>query len=131
MKLKTLHEAKKSPVAETGFDGDIEKLTIENNNFRKVLYTTHNTQLVLMTLKVGEDIGEEVHKDGSQFFRFEEGQGVVKIGEKEVNVKDGSAVIVPQGMLHNVSNTGSSPLKLYALYSPPQHDDGVVDKNKP
>ena len=124
-------DSKDDPVAEVGFDGDIEKLTINNTNYRKVLYTTKNTQLVLMSLKPGEEIGEETH-NGSQFLRFEAGQGKAVMGDKEVAVKDGSAVVVPQGMNHNIINTSSSEdLKLYALYSPPQHEDSLIQQDKP
>jgi len=126
MKLKKLFEAEKAD----GFSVNIETDTIKNNNFRKVLFTTPRTQLVLMSLKPGEEIGEETHK-GDQFFRFEKGTGKMVINGKESNLKDGSSVVVPEGALHNVINTGDEPLKLYAVYSPPQHKDGTVDKTKP
>ncbi len=113
-----------------GFHTDIEQDTLANKNFREVLFTTEKTQLVLMTLQPDEEIGEEVH-DGDQFFRFEEGEGKILIGEQEYGVTDGSAAVVPQGVNHNVINTGDQPLKLYAIYSPPQHEDGTVDKTKP
>lgn len=114
-----------------GFHVDIETETTENSNFRKVLFTTEKTQLVLMSLNPGEDIGEETH-DGDQFFRFEAGVGQIIIGEDTFEVKDGDAAVVPQGVVHNVINTSDSEdLRLYALYAPPQHEDGTVDEEKP
>lgn len=109
-----------------GYKVDIENLTIGNNSFRKVLYTAENCQLVLMSLKPGEEIGSEVHKDGDQFFRFEAGEGKVIINDTEYQVKNGDAVIVPAGAQHNVINTSTSdPLKLYTIYAPPHHLDGI------
>lgn len=126
-----LTESKDVPVAKTGYSVDVEKETTTNPNYRKVLYTTHNTQLVLMSLKPGEEIGEETHQSGSQFIRFESGTGKVTMGDEKVNVKAGTAVVIPQGMKHNVTNTSKSQhLKLYVLYSPPEHDDGTVQKTK-
>lgn len=114
-----------------GFVADIEEETLKNTNFRKVLYTGKFSQLVLMRLAPGEEIGEEVHDDVDQFFRFEEGQGVVEIDGKKHNVTDGSAVVVPSGARHNVINTGAmTDLKLYTIYSPPEHQDKVVRKTK-
>lgn len=114
-----------------GFFGHIEKDTLENDNFRKVLYTANNCQLVLMSLAPGEDIGMEVHDEGDQFFRFEKGQGKVIIDESEYEVGDGNSVIVPQGARHNVINTSEiDDLKLYTIYAPPHHLDGVVRKTK-
>lgn len=113
-----------------GFVDDIEKLTTENSDFRRVLYTGANLQLVLMTLKPGEEIGEEVHDDRDQFFRFEEGQGKVVIDGVAHEVEADFAVIVPAGARHNVINTGSEALKLYTLYGPPEHRDGVVHRTK-
>jgi mannose-6-phosphate isomerase-like protein (cupin superfamily) len=116
---------------DAGFNTNIEKATISNNNFRKVLFTGPEMQLVLMSLKPNEDIGEEVH-DGDQFFRFESGKGRVTIGKDEIAVGDGDVVIVPTGANHNVTNTSDEEdLKLYALYAPPQHKDGVINKEKP
>src|SRR5215218_602618 len=91
-----------------GFVDNIEKLTVENADFRRVLYTGHNIQLVLMTLKPGEEIGEEVHDDRDQFFRVEEGEGEVWIDDVRTPIKDDDAIIVPQGARHNVVNTGSA-----------------------
>ena len=113
-----------------GFHDNIEKLTTANSNFRRVLYTGKNIQLVLMTLQPGEEIGAEVHADRDQFFRFEEGSGQVDIDQNCHNVVDGSGVIVPAGSRHNVRNNGTEPLKLYTLYAPPEHKDGVVQSTK-
>jgi mannose-6-phosphate isomerase-like protein (cupin superfamily) len=114
-----------------GFVGKIEKDTVKNKDFRRVLYTGKFSQLVLMSLKPGEEIGEEVHDDVDQFFRFEEGKGVVVIDDVENEVKDGVAVVVPSGAKHNVINTSKkNDLKLYTIYSPPEHQDGVVRHTK-
>ncbi len=114
-----------------GFNTNIEKETIENENFRKVLYTGKNSQLVLMSLLPNEDIGMEVHPDNDQFFRFEKGQGKVIIDGTEYEVADGSAVIVPAGSQHNVINTSDSErLNLYTIYSPAHHKDGIVRATK-
>lgn len=113
-----------------GFVEDIEKLTTENKDFRRVLYTGKYLQLVLMTLKAGEEIGEEVHEDHDQFFRIEAGKGQVIIDGKATDIEDDDAVIVPAGARHNVVNTGDQPLKLYTLYGPPEHRDGVVRTTK-
>jgi mannose-6-phosphate isomerase-like protein (cupin superfamily) len=112
-----------------GFIDNIEKLTKENNNFRKVLYTGRYSQLVLMSLKPGEEIGEEVH-GLDQFLRIEEGRGKAIVGALEYDIEDGTAIVVPAGTLHNVINTGNIPLKLYTIYSPPNHRDGVVHPTK-
>ena len=114
-----------------GFVQNIEEATMRNNNFRRVLYTAKKSQLVLMSLKPMEEIGMEVHKDNDQFFRIEAGQGKVIIDGNEYAVKDGFAVVVPAGSEHNVINTsGSEPLKLYTIYSPAHHRDGVVHATK-
>lgn len=113
-----------------GYCDDIEKQTTSNADFRRVLYTGKNLQLVLMTLQPGDEIGSEVHTDRDQFFRFEEGEGVVVIDGKENAVEDGTGVIVPAGARHNVINRGNAPLKLYTLYGPPEHKDGVVQSTK-
>lgn len=113
-----------------GFVDDIEKLTVENDLFRKVLYTGKNLQLVLMTLQPGEEIGAEVHEGHDQFFRIEEGEGEVVIDGKTSPIKDDDAIIVPAGAKHNVINTGSEPLRLYTIYGPPEHRDGVVHETK-
>jgi mannose-6-phosphate isomerase-like protein (cupin superfamily) len=113
-----------------GYHDDIEQQTTGNSDFRRVLYTGHHLQLVLMTLQPGDEIGAEVHEDRDQFFRFEEGRGQVDIDDNTYDVVDGSGVIVPAGARHNVRNTGDDPLKLYTLYGPPEHKDGVVQSTK-
>ena len=113
-----------------GYHDNIETQTTGNSDFRRVLYTGKNLQLVLMTLQPGEEIGSEVHEDRDQFFRFEEGNGKVDIEDNCYAVEDGSGVIVPAGARHNVRNTGNEPLKLYTLYGPPEHKDGVVQATK-
>jgi len=114
-----------------GFKTAIELETKKNTDFRRVLYTGKNSQLVLMSLKPGEEIGMEVHDDVDQFFRFEAGEGKVLIDGAEHKVKDGDAVIVPCGAKHNVVNTSKSEdLKLYTIYSPPEHMDKVVRHTK-
>lgn len=112
-----------------GFVTDIETDTKRNTFFRKVLYTGKTSQLVLMALKPNEDIGEEVHEDIDQFFRIEDGEGKVIINGNETLLKDGSAFIVPQGAKHNVI-AGKNGLKLYSIYSPPNHKDGTIHKTK-
>ncbi len=113
-----------------GYNDNIEKLTLENDNFRKVIYTAKFSQLVVMSLKPKEEIGEEIH-DGDQFFRFEKGTGEAVLDGKSQKVSDGDAVIVPAGAKHNIINTSASePLKLYTIYSPPHHRDGVVHATK-
>ena len=114
-----------------GYVVDIEKETNKNTDFRRVLYTGKHSQLVLMSIKPGEEIGEETHEDVDQFFRFEEGEGKVIIDGVEHRVKDGNGVIVPAGARHNVINTSKLvDLKLYTIYSPPEHQDGVVHHTK-
>ena len=102
-----------------------------NANFRRVLYTGKNSQLVLMNLKPGEEIGEEVHKTIDQFFRFEKGEGTVSIDGIKQKINDGDAIMVPAGAKHNVTNTSKTKeLRLYTIYSPPEHQDGTVRKTK-
>ena len=113
-----------------GFVGNIEKLTKENTDFRRVLYTGKSIQLVLMTLKEGEEIGAEVHDDRDQFFRVEAGKGEVLIDGVRTPIEDDDAIIVPAGARHNVKNTGKEPLQLYTLYGPPEHKDGTVHVTK-
>jgi len=113
-----------------GYVDNIEKATLANADFRRVLYTGKHVQLVLMTLPPGCDIGEEVHEDRDQFFRIEEGEGVVRIDGVDNKVADDFAVIVPAGARHNVINTGDAPLRLYTIYGPPEHKDGVVHVTK-
>lgn len=110
-----------------GYIGNIEEITENNNNFRHVLYTGKYTQLVVMSLKPGEDIGMEVHHDVDQFFRFEEGEAKVIIDGEESTVQEDMVVIVPAGAEHNIINTSKTEdLKLYTLYSPPNHPGGTV-----
>ena len=113
-----------------GYCENIEKRTVENEDFRRVLYTGQNLQLVLMALPPGCDIGEEVHPDRDQFFRFEEGSGVVRIDGVDNRVEGDFAVVVPAGARHNVINTGEVPLRLYTIYGPPEHKDGIVQSTK-
>ena len=114
-----------------GYYGEIEKLTLENENFREVLFTGENSQLVLMALKPGEDIGMEIHDDVDQFFRFEAGEGKVMIDDNEYRVQDGDAVIIPAGAKHNVINVSETEsLKLYTIYSPPNHPDGTIHETR-
>jgi mannose-6-phosphate isomerase-like protein (cupin superfamily) len=113
-----------------GYVDNIEKATVANEDFRRVLYTGRNLQLVLMTLPPGCDIGEEVHVDRDQFFRIEKGEGVIRIDGTDNAVADDFAVIVPAGARHNVINTGTAPLRLYTIYGPPEHKDKVVHRDK-
>jgi mannose-6-phosphate isomerase-like protein (cupin superfamily) len=112
-----------------GFVQDIEALAIKNEYFRQVLYTAKYCQLVVMALKPAEEIGAEVHKL-DQFFRVEEGSGEAVLDGVRSAIRTGFAVIVPAGIKHNIINTGSVPLKLYTLYSPPNHRDGVVHRTR-
>lgn len=114
-----------------GFINNIEKETVENNNFRKVLYTATHSQLVLMSLRPQEEIGREVHTENDQFFRFEKGKGICVIDDVEHEISDGFSVIVPAGVYHNIINTSpDEDLKLYTLYSPPHHRDGIIHATK-
>ena len=113
-----------------GYCDDIEKATLANEDFRRVLYTGKHLQLVLMTLQPGEEIGAEVHEDRDQFFRFEEGCGAVDIDGVANPVEDDFAVVVPAGARHNVRNTGDAPLRFYTLYGPPEHLDGITQATK-
>jgi mannose-6-phosphate isomerase-like protein (cupin superfamily) len=114
-----------------GYRGNIEKDALENVNFRKVLYTGKHSQLVLMNLKPKEDIGMEVHTDNDQFFRIEAGQGKCIIDGTEYEITDGVAIIVPAGAQHNIINISeTNELKLYTIYSPAHHKDGVVRASK-
>jgi mannose-6-phosphate isomerase-like protein (cupin superfamily) len=119
-----------------GWIDDIEKVTVENSTFRTVVFTGEHTQLTVMSLRPGEDIGLESHPNLDQFIRIEKGQARVELGPTQENidethdVEDDWAIIVPAGVWHNVVNTGSSDVKLYSLYSPPEHPDGTVHKTK-
>lgn len=114
-----------------GFHTNIEQEALENDNFRKVLFTAPHSQLVLMSLLPGEEIGMEVHPTIDQFFRFEAGEGKAVLNGEESSFKDGDVVIVPAGTNHNIINTSqTNPLKLYTIYSPANHPDGTIHKTK-
>lgn len=114
-----------------GYSIDIEKATLENENFRQVLFTGPHMQLVLMALKPGEDIGLETHPDIDQFIRVEAGTGRALIGDEEFDLRDGSIVVIPAGSRHNVTNTSQTEsLRLYTIYTPPEHPDGTVHRTK-
>lgn len=113
-----------------GFIDDIESLTLGNADFRRVVYTGKELQLVLMTIPPDGEIGEEVHPDRDQFFRVEQGNGEVLIDGTWSKFSDAWAIVVPSGARHNVRNTGKEPLKLYTIYAPPEHVDGTVHRTK-
>jgi len=114
-----------------GFVTEIEQATLENEEFRRVLYTAQHCQLVVMCIPAGGEIGEEVHSDGDQFLRIEEGVGIAILNGEERPLSDGTVVIVPAGVKHNIVNTSrDESLKLYTLYAPPHHKDGVVHASK-
>ncbi|MDP4149793.1 MAG: cupin domain-containing protein [Bacteroidota bacterium] len=114
-----------------GFKTNIDKAAVGNINFRKVLYTSKHSQLVLMSLKPKEDIGEEIHADNDQFFRIESGHGKCVIDGNEYEIKDGDAIVVPAGAKHNIINLdGTADLKMYTIYSPAHHKDGLVRSTK-
>ena len=113
-----------------GFIDDIEHRTEENSDFRRVLYTGRQMQLVLMALQPGEEIGEEIHADRDQFFRVEEGKGEVWIDGARTPIKSDMAIIVPAGARHNLKNIGDKPLRLYTIYAPPEHAEGTVHVTK-
>lgn len=112
-----------------GYVQNIEKLTLENTDFRRVLYTAKHSQLVLMSLLPGEEIGAEVH-ELDQFLRIEAGEGKAVLDGVEHAIGDGSAIVVPAGTEHNIINTSEAPMKLYTVYSPPEHKDGTVHTTK-
>ena len=118
------------PQGVKGFVADIEEETEENTDFRRVLYTGKHLQLVLMALQPGDEIGEEIHQDRDQFFRIEKGKGEVWIDGRRSKIKSDFAIVVPAGARHNIVNTGDKPLRLYTLYSPPQHLDAIVRATK-
>lgn len=114
-----------------GYKDNIEKLTLENNDFRKVLYTGSHMQLVLMSLKPLEDIGLETHSENDQFFRFEKGEGKVVINETEYIVSDGDVLVIPSGANYNIINLSETEdLKMYTIYAPAHHKDGIVRNTK-
>lgn len=112
------------------FIGNIEDLTDRNGDFRRVIHTGSHMQLVLMTLRPGEELGDEVHGDTDQFFRVEEGRGEVVIDGHATPIESAMAIVVPAGAQHNFRNTGYGPLRFYTLYAPPQHADGTVHRTK-
>lgn len=109
---------------------NIEKDTLQNENFRKVVWTGEYAQVVLMTLQAGEDIGTEVHPHVDQFFRIESGTGKALISGEEFILEDGISIVVPAGTEHNLVNTGSAPMRLYTIYTPPNHIEGRIHKTK-
>lgn len=112
-----------------GYVVNIEERALANNNFREVLYTDERVQLVVMNLLPGEEIGAEVH-DLDQFLRIEQGEGKAVLDGVEHSITDGSAIVVPKGALHNIINSGTTAMKLYTLYAPPNHKDGTIHKTK-
>jgi len=121
-----LHNLCEANWASDGFLVDIERLSVDNDDFRRVLYTTKRSQLVVMSLKAGEDIGMETHVDNDQFIRVEEGSGTVTLNGKSYPFEKGSSVTIPAGTEHNIAADKLEPLKLYTIYSPPHHRDGVL-----
>jgi mannose-6-phosphate isomerase-like protein (cupin superfamily) len=114
-----------------GYVTNIESRTLENDNFREVLFTAPGVQLVLMTIGVGDEIGLETHDDVDQFIRVESGEGKAILDGEEHELEDGSAVVIPRGTAHNIVNVSKSePLKLYSIYTPPEHPDGTVHRTK-
>ncbi len=114
-----------------GYVANIESMSLDNDNFRQVLFTVQNQQLVVMSLKPTEDIGEEVHEDVDQFIRCEAGTGVAILNGEEHQIKDGFVVVIPAGVRHNIINTSpTEPMKLYTLYSPPHHKDQTIHETK-
>lgn len=109
-----------------GYIGNIEEQTVDNRDFRRIVYTGVHAQLVLMSIEPGDELGEEVHEGTDQFFRVEEGKGEVVINGQTTHIEDEMAIIVPAGARHNIRNTGRRPLKLYTLYAPPEHPPGTV-----
>ena len=127
-----LYEAVGAKKPDESYTLDIEAETIKNTNYRKVLHTTKLSQLVLMSIEPGDEIGMEVHKQGDQFIRIEAGEGESVLDGKKEALKDGSALVVAAGVHHNIINTSKTKaLKLYAVYTPPEHKDGTIDKVKP
>lgn len=114
----------------TGYVINIEDKTLENNYFREVLFTTNKSQLVVMALKPGEEIGMEVHPEHDQFIRIESGKGKAIMNGEEHEISDGSAVVVPAGTQHNIINTSEVEMKLYTVYTPPEHKPGTIHKTK-
>ena len=114
----------------TGYVINLEEKTLANNYFREVLFTTDKSQLVVMTLKPGEEIGMEVHPEHDQFIRIETGKGKAFLNEEEHEISDGSAVVIPAGVQHNIINTSEAAMKLYTIYTPPEHKQGTIHQTK-
>lgn len=115
----------------SGYITNIEEKSLTNDRFREVLFTTERTQLVLMAVRAGDDIGMETHADHDQFIRIESGRGKAILDGEETDLSDGSAVVIPAGTEHNIVNTSDSePLRLYTIYAPPEHPDGTVHETK-
>jgi len=114
----------------TGYVINIEEKTLANNFFREVLFTTDKSQLVIMALKPGEEIGIEVHPEHDQFIRIESGKGKAIMNGEEHEISDGSAVIIPAGTQHNIINMSEAAMKLYTIYTPPEHKQGTIHKTK-
>jgi mannose-6-phosphate isomerase-like protein (cupin superfamily) len=114
----------------SGYIENIEEKSLHNDNFREVLFTTNKSQLVVMSLQAGEDIGEEVHDSVDQFIRVESGEGLAILDGEETRISDGSAIVIPAGVKHNVVNDGGSAMKLYTIYTPPEHRDGTIHVTK-
>ena len=113
-----------------GFVDDIEGITSSNKDYRRILYTGKHVQLVVMSIRKNDEIGEEVHNDRDQFFRVEEGKGEVVIDGERTKIRPGDGIVVPAGARHNVINTGSKRLRLYTIYGPPEHKDQIVQATK-
>lgn len=127
-----LYEATGGEKPDESYVLDIEAETVKNKNYRKVLHTTKLSQLVLMSIEPGDEIGMEVHKQGDQFIRIDAGEGEAVIDGKTHKLKDGSALVIAAGAHHNIINTSETKaMKLYAVYTPPEHKDGTIDKDKP
>lgn len=114
----------------SGYSVNIEERTLAGNNFREVLYTTQRSQLVIMTIQPGDEIGLEKHEGHDQFIRVEAGTGEAILDGEKHALEDGVAVVIPAGTEHNVINTGTEPMRLYTLYTPPEHPDGIIHKDK-
>ncbi len=114
----------------TGYVINIEEKSLQNSYFREVLFTTDKSQLVVMALKPGEEIGMEVHPEHDQFIRIETGKGKAFLNEEEHEISDGSAVVIPAGVQHNIINTSEAAMKLYTIYTPPEHKSGTIHKTK-
>lgn len=129
--MKFLTELKNNKKEKDHYFNNINEDTLKNKNYRNVLFTGNNLQLVTMSLRPEEEIGMETHENGDQFIRIEKGKAKIIIDGKTYKATDDDAIIIPQGKEHNVINVGEEELKLYALYAPPEHDKGTLQKTKP